>query len=281
MQLKNLSHESKESEEERQKKISTLYDLSYDLSTFIASEVDGEDFHEGYLKDKKAFARLIKSTLKTERNLNKYFKELSQRVWGYVNWMEYYTKIKKGQIFIEEMKWQDEVLALLVSFTDSLDDAFEVGGQTAEKELGFSIGFTVKDVPAMNALRKYTLQLARDVTDTTKEIVKQSILRSIQLGENQSQATERLVSVIQNPKRAAKIAHTETIRAYSQGKVQVGLEVGARFKVWRNGQPGACSICSELHDVKVKIDEDFQSSIGPIPYPPGHPNCRCILQLEM
>lgn len=281
MQLKNLSHESKESEEERQKKISTLYDLSYDLSTFIASEVDGEDFHEGYLKDKKAFARLIKSTLKTERNLNKYFKELSQRVWGYVNWMEYYTKIKKGQIFIEEMKWQDEVLALLVSFTDSLDDAFEVGGQTAEKELGFSIGFTVKDVPAMNALRKYTLQLARDVTDTTKEIVKQSILRSIQLGENQSQATERLASVIQNPKRAAKIAHTETIRAYSQGKVQVGLEVGARFKVWRNGQPGACSICSELHDMKVKIDEDFQSSIGPIPYPPGHPNCRCILQLEM
>ena len=281
MQLKNLSHESKELEEERQKKISILYDLSYDLSTFIASEVDGEDFHEGYLKDKKAFARLIKSTLKTERNLNKYFKELSQRVWGYVNWMEYYTKIKKGQIFIEEMKWQDEVLALLVSFTDSLDDAFEVGGQTAEKELGFSIGFTVKDVPAMNALRKYTLQLARDVTDTTKEIVKQSILRSIQLGENQSQATERLASVIQNPKRAAKIAHTETIRAYSQGKVQVGLEVGARFKVWRNGQPGACSICSELHDMKVKIDEDFQSSIGPIPYPPGHPNCRCILQLEM
>jgi len=281
MQLKNLSHKSKELEEERQKKISTLYDLSYDLSTFIASEIDGEDFHEGYLKDKKAFARLIKSTIKTERNLNKYFKGLSERVWSYVNWMEYYSRVQKGEAIIEEIKWADEILTLMVSFTDSLDDAYEVGGQSAESELGLSIGFTVKEAPAMNALRKYTLSLARDITDTTKDIVKQSILRSIQLGENQSQATERLASVIQNPKRAAKIAHTETIRAYSQGKVQVGLEVGARFKVWRNGQPGACSICSELHDMKVGIDEDFQSSIGSIPYPPGHPNCRCILQLEM
>lgn len=266
--------------------LNSLYDLSFELSEaldneLLASEVERENFHPGYKKNRKYFSRLIKSAIRTERGVNRVHREATRNIWRLVNWEAYTRRLLRGAILTDSVAWKDIRVGLMVVFTETLDDAFEVGGLSAQVELGVTTGFSVAEPKAQEALRKHTLKLAGGITDHTKELVRRAIARSVDLGENQEQATDRLAAVINNRDRAGKIAHTEAVRAYSAGRLEVGHQVGARYKVWRDGQPGVCKTCLVLHNKKVRIDEPFKSDIGEVDYPPLHPHCRCLLTLEM
>lgn len=268
----------------RSETIDALYNASYILACeyLEASEIAGEQFHPFYKKDKKLFSRLIRSTIKTERGVLRVFQDLYQNIWKYIDWMEYQKRVLKGASVLTKVSFEEIELGLILTFTNTLDDAFEMGGYSAEIELGTTIGFSSKEPMYQRALRQYVSDLAHDVTQTTERRIMESLLRSIELGENQKQATERLQSVIEDKKRAAKIAHTETVRSFSLGRVEAGREIGARYKVWRNGQPGACPVCTELHDQKVGLDDEFTTMDGKkIAYAPAHPFCRCLTGLEM
>ncbi len=90
-------------------------------------------------------------------------------------------------------------------------------------------------------------------------------------------------------RRAETIARTETIRAASAGQTllwQEGTEEGliepARtWRVWIvTPDDRLCDICEPMDGQRVRMDEAFQSSIGPIFDPPVHPNCRCAVSLD-
>lgn len=264
--------------------IDALYEASYILSCeyLSASEITGEQFHPFYKKDKKLFAKLLRSTIRTERGLLRVFQDAYTNLWKYVDWVEFQRRVVKGASTLTTVSFKEIELGLILTFTNTLDDAFEMGGYSAEVELGTTIGFSSKEPMYQKALRQYVSDLAHDVTQTTERRIMESLLRSIELGENQRQATERLQSIVEDKKRAAKIAHTETVRSFSLGRVEAGREIGARYKVWRNGQPGACPICTELHDQKVRLDDEFTTVDGKkIAYAPAHPFCRCLTGLEM
>lgn len=253
---------------------------SYAAAQLVFADAGGEAFHPSYKKDKASFVRLTSSTLRLQRWLGRYFSELSGRLHAHINWSEYeQRRIHAADLTQDD--WETERVILQLGLVENLETQMELGGQAAEAETGVTIGWSSELAPAQKALRAYTLKLSGDLTETTVERVKQSLLTSIDLGLNQTQALEKVASVIDDPYRAAVIAHTETVRAYSKGRLAVGYEIGAKAKVWDNGQPGACAICTALHGKTIPIGEDFETSAGMVSVPPAHPWCRCAFHLEM
>ncbi len=264
-----------------QQVIQSLENLSDELGYILAQLPQGEQFNPRYFKDPENFKKMIRADVKIERVLVKYFRSLGKRLENKVDWFDYQSRAFKGSLVQPESKWKGEVLTLEVLITDSLEGAFEAGGLSAETQVGFNIGFTAKQPAAQAALRKNSLNLAKSLTKTTRNRLSQSLLTSIQQGHTQAQAASRMNRVLNDPRRANMIAHTETVRAYSQGRLEVGRQVGAKFKVWRNAQPGAEENCISLDGVKIPLKDTFSAGLFGSDAPPLHPNCFCILELEL
>lgn len=268
-------------------KIAKLQELSDQLYTIYGSALPGEDFNKQYKKYPKLYKALVKADISLEKTMRSYLKDLANRIDMKVQWQEYNKRLYKasetikGDTFTNNIDWQGEVVSLSVTFQGELSDVFGYGMADAQTELGVDAGLTIKESSAINWLRKYTFKLAKDITDTTKNQLHEALMQSLANNEDQIAATNRLNEVIDNPYRAAMIAHTEAIRAYAQGKLATGQEIGAQFKIWRNGQPGAEEICAELDNAVVPIDETFDSMLGPLDAPPAHPNCRCGMSISM
>lgn len=257
-----------------------LQDLGYETALLYANELKGEEFHPDYKKNKENFRALITTSVRLERKLKKYFKESLERIPKKIDWDYYFQKTQKFAVYEKQIDWNDEILFLQVAVEGQLDDIFGVGIQDAFEDVKIPSDFTVEDTEAIKFLKTYTLKLATDITNTTSARVKQSILRSITLGENQEEATKRLTKIINNPKRAAMIAHTETVRAYTEGKILTGERVGAQYKVWRDGQKSACPVCSQLNGQAIPLKSEFKLlSGGSVQGSPAHPNCRCLTKL--
>lgn len=111
-----------------------------------------------------------------------------------------------------------------------------------------------------------------NIDETTRAKIAQSVKTSIQLGEDHTQAVKRLQSVIADPQRADMIAHTETVRAYAEGRKTYAHQAGAGFKVASNGT--ATDICADnVAQGPIPIDEDF---ISGEPNEPFHLFCKCL-----
>lgn len=258
-----------------QNRLKNLREIAYDINKVYAAELPGEPFHPTYLKDKENFRKLLESAMKLETGLKGYFSHLASRIQQGVDWTVYHQKIQ-GSVYTSDIFWEGEIIQLQTEFTDNTDIAFDIGASDGQQDMGLTISYDSKDPAAIEAIRTYTGQLAKDLTDTTHEATRQSILRSIALGETQEQAVKRLQQIINDPKRAAKIAHTETVRAYTEGKIAVGKEVGATQKMWRDGQSGACPICRSLNQQTVAFDDAFPGGFNG---PPAHPWCKCNMKV--
>lgn len=257
-----------------------LIATSFNISRILASAVEGEPFHPGYRKHKDVFRKLVKSDRRTERKLKNYFKQFAeQRLLPKINWSAYTTQTKKASL-IDDMilvDWKDEALLIKVVLSDTLLDALLAGGQHTEKELETDIGFDKDNVPALTALRKHVLKLAGAITETTKNIIKESLSTSIGLGEDTQTAAKRITALVDNPKRAAKIAHTESVNAFTEGQLAVAREIGAKKKEW-SATLRACKICSPLDGKVVGIEQEFAPGVFKTP---AHPNCRCLIKIRM
>lgn len=265
-----------------QNKVEALNELGYELAVLYAKDTPGEAYHPEYKKNKEVFRKLILSQQRLYKNLKQHFKDLAYTAQSRIDWQAYYNNVKTAATYTKKIDWQDEILQLQILFEGELDDIFVYGGLAGQVDTGINIGVSKNDTETINALKKYGLQLAKGLTDTTRSRVNATIQRSIEMGLSQEEASKRLTAVIDDPKRAKMISHTETVNAYTQGKLEVGRRVGAKYKVWVDGQPGACAVCSRLHG-KVVILEGYFKGIngGEFQGSPAHPWCKCLTKLAM
>lgn len=255
-----------------------LINLSYELSLILGASSGGEAYHPEYKKDRNLFRRLVKSDVRTERKLKNYFKQFAkERLVARIDWSAYSRKLLKGSVIDEmiQVDWNQEGILVRVVLTDTLLDALLAGGEFTQKDLGVDIGFGPDNLPALDALRKHVFKLSGGLSDTTHDLIKRSLLKSIDLGETTQQAAGRLTKFIDDPKRAARIAHTESVRAFTQGQLAVAHQIGAKKKQW-SATYKACPLCSPLDNKIVGIDDEFAPGIFATPY---HPNCRCLTRI--
>lgn len=249
--------------------------MSYQLSKVFASTLSGEPFHPGYEKNQKNFRNIVRSDNLLEREIKQYFQGLSERAWLYVNWQFFEQEKKAGitDLFSWDTISENKIVAGILA--SSLIYALVAGGNQTEEDTKIDIGWNEKNGRAIDFLNKYSIKLSGELSDTTLDQVKSSIKFSMLHGETIEEAKMRLSQYIDNPKRAATIAHTESVRAYSQGRLAVAKEIGADRKRWSTTSR-ACPICQSLDGKVIAMDKLFNNEYDA---PPAHPNCRCLVEI--
>lgn len=112
---------------------------------------------------------------------------------------------------------------------------------------------------------------------TTKGVTEEFIARRVE------RYAARLLRV-----RTEMIARTETIRASVEGQMEgwrqsreAGRLSRRLVKEWIvTPDDRLCPICAPLDEVQVDVDGMFDTSIGRVPGPPAHPQCRCAIGLN-
>lgn len=90
--------------------------------------------------------------------------------------------------------------------------------------------------------------------------------------------------------RATVVARTEILKAsnggqqayWKQGVSEGVIDEDEMERVWIATIPSerTCNVCGIMHGTTAPIDGDFNSSFGPIEFPPVHPQCRCTTGLQ-
>lgn len=257
--------------------IDQLKTLEDSLQVFLFSQGKvsvGEDYHPSYKKNRKLYKELLRKTVHLHRNIEKYFKDQ----WYRINTLVNLTKIQATQtedqyLYMEYWKEEDKTFAATIEI--DIAKIFEVGALATELQNKISTGVDSKNDEVQRFLRNYTLNLAGDINKTTRDRILQQIQTSIKIGENRNQLSDRIEEIVLDPKRAVKIAQTESIRAYSEGTLSVGKRIGAKTKTWRTVSD-PCPICSSFSDQTIPFDDLFG---GQFSGPPAHPHCRCRVEI--
>lgn len=250
------------------------------LSAVISAS---EDWADGYSKAPEQHGKLIKAEAKLEVKLIKYFRELAaERVARYVNWFEYQNQNIKAtyvKVMIEE-SLNDETAIIMSVMIDDVAYMIELGAEAGAFTYGVPSELNRHSAKILDVARKETAKLAKGINETTRGQIGRALESSIALGEDISLATARLQEVVKDARRAELIARTESVRAFSQGTLQFGLESGAETKTWETVRK-ACVVCAPLKGETIPITELFGTMRGDaIMGPPGHPRCRCRLVLN-
>ena len=138
--------------------------------------------------------------------------------------------------------------------------------------------------------REYTYELITGINARTRVIVSNAIE---QYNATEGMTRAELEDMLMNtpgspfgPSRAARIAVTETTRAYYEGGAEMAREAESLgiqiIHLWQtNRDDRVCDICGPLHMTarygKPKGKYEYGWEIGP----PAHVNCRCKVAYEL
>lgn len=154
-------------------------------------------------------------------------------------------------------------------------DAFERGGHPREqaRQIRNMVGLTARQAAAVSGYRA--------------QLLAQGVRRSLADRRAQRYA-DRLLR-----RRALNIARTETIRAANVGQQALWdqmadeglIEKDRARKVWIvTPDDRLCEICAAIPGMNPEgvpaQGGEFATDVGPVPYPPAHPQCRCAVGLE-
>lgn len=239
-----------------------------------------EKWEQSYTKDRKTFRALIDKEQALEQAIAEHFyKFADDRTVYVVNWAEVQNRIQAAADVVPPRSddiWNLEVQLLTAAIEDDVIDLITIGGQAGESVYESPLGISRISKAVQDAARKHVAQLVSGVTDTTRDLVRQAVKRSIAAGENLDAMTANVREVISNPVRAELIARTESVNSYQLGLEVFGQESGAVSRTWE-ARLNACVVCSPLDGVTKPVGEPFDTSVGPVLRPAVHPRCRCGL----
>ena len=128
------------------------------------------------------------------------------------------------------------------------------------------------DEPALQWLKKHSLELAKLLNGTTIEQLREVLIEGFEAGESVPKLTNRVVEYYgkANKVRATMVARTETITAAVEGNLQGYKSAGVDTVQWYTALDNrTCNICAPYHDEEFAEKEAH----GMIP---AHPQCRCV-----
>lgn len=152
---------------------------------------------------------------------------------------------------------------------------------------------TLEDVipqDALEALNKYKVRLATEITDSLAESLAGAVESGLEAGESYDEITDRVQAEIPDAARfrAERIARTEAAFAHTRGEVAAWEKVGIEGKQWLlSGNP--CAMCQALaakYPNPIPVNQPFVKLGEPLPNgsintwedvmgAPLHPNCTC------
>lgn len=246
-----------------------IHDLHDHLNQALLA---AEDWLDSYKTNPETFRELVRLESALEASVSDYLHGAAERATVFVDWN---VLSAAGTPPASDAVWDEERRLLTIAVLQILTELTAVGAVAGESEYGIPIAYESLEDAIMQSARKLTATLVRGATDTTRKLIRESVAQSIALGEDRFAAIDRLMRVVDNPMRAVAIAQTEPVNAYQGGYNLYAKQTGAISKEW-DGLMGACKICSPLIGTTVGIDEMFVLANGKeIPFPAGHPYCRC------
>lgn len=261
----------------------------------MASEGWGESFS----KDQKTHAAIIKVEARFARALRRLFKDFADSIEQYVSFSAYEEELRHHvtadvsvEIIVSDKLYSDVDTAFVTVAYAVIADGITVGAQAGEAIYTQNLGITSTDAVIQKLTTERVAWLVGkkvdkdgqlvdnpnakyNITDKMREDINQTIKTGINLGQDRATLTQNLQAVIANPKRAAVIAQTETVNAYSQGHLEFGQQSGATGKEWQD--VFANDVCAEYAGLGL-VPMDYQFG-GEIDGPAAHPSCRCSLRL--
>lgn len=177
--------------------------------------------------------------------------------------------------------WQEEEAALYEELLPLFLAAFALGLDGGTEALPLNIQALVNpnvfNQAAIDYARDYRYSYIKDITDTTRTQTQDAMVTWLQSNQPLD-VLEQQIAGIYGESRAARIAATETTRAFSEGNMTAWESTGfVNSMIWMTSQDErVCPICSSHDGEHVGIGD-----IDSAPPNASHPGCRCWLQPEV
>lgn len=165
---------------------------------------------------------------------------------------------------------------------------FDTGGTSppggnppaADPLSALSVAFDLVDPRGAAECRRLALQLAGEVSQSTRDGVRRELAAGFESGESYSQMGARLEEWF-SPRRAYTIARTEAGRVMGESQMATWREYGIERHTWLASSDACSAVCLPLDGKTVAIGEPFlvhatgRPAYRVVTAPPGHVACQC------
>lgn len=148
--------------------------------------------------------------------------------------------------------------------------------QDAGDVLALDLAFDVENERVQDVLDTLATEVRR-VAETTRDQIRVLVGRQAEEGWNLQELAKQIRALgdVETPKRALRIAQTETAAAYSRGSILAYQDSGVVSGVeWLTAGSEVCDVCQPLNGQVADLGGDFA---GGVAHPPAHPGCRCAI----
>jgi len=111
----------------------------------------------------------------------------------------------------------------------------------------------------------------RGIAETEVNRIGDAIADGVRDGLSRQEVAKKIEGIIHDAKRAAMIAETEFVRAYTLARRALFRQQGVTMVAWVH-QPGACPLCMENAAASpIPLSDSWPEGNVPV-----HPLCRCV-----
>lgn len=251
-----------------------------------------ENWADTYFIHDAQFKTLLLNKAKLERLFNQYFHRIAPKLINKIKW-DKYEKITADET---EQEWitntdfdtaisadSDDLQLLLVDVITAIAIAGILSSkEDAPKEVQAlktklnQMGNKDLSVYIEETSRSYSADLVTKIDDVTRQRINTTVTNGFNTGQSIEELKKSLLDVIDNPKRAGLIAHTESVNAYSKGRRDYATDSGATTHTWETQSRKPCPLCIACANAgEIPINEPFANGW----YSPAdaHPDDYCVV----
>jgi hypothetical protein len=179
---------------------------------------------------------------------------------------------------LDEAFWESATGQMITDLRPMIEAMATDASQTMIESTGVGVDWALVAQDASQWATRYTFDLVRGVTETTREALRRKIAAFVETPGMTREQLEESLRPLFGDARASMIAVTETTRAYAEGERETARraqEQGFRLEPkWHTANDElVCNICGPN-------EGKLQTEGWTVDWPPAHVNCRCWVTHE-